>query len=77
VTVAGLLTGQDIIHALTGKRIGNLVLVPAGALKQDTDVFLDNMRLEQVEQALGVSVVKVGSFREILSVLRDAGRESR
>lgn len=77
VTVAGLLTGQDIMKALAGKRLGDLVLIPAGALKEDTDLFLDNMRLAQVEQALGVKVVKVGSFGEILSVLRDAGRELR
>ena len=77
VTVAGLLTGQDIVHALKEKRIGDLVLIPAATLKDDSDLFLDNMRLEQVEQALGVKVVKVGRFSEIVSVLRNAGRELR
>jgi len=77
VTVAGLLTGRDILQALDKKRLGDLVLIPASALQEDTDLFLDNMRLAQVEQTLGVNVVKVGSFRDILSVLRGAGREAR
>ena len=77
VTVAGLLTGRDILQALKGKRLGDLVVIPAGALKEDDDLFLDNMRLEQVEQALSVKVVKAGSFREILSALRGEGRESQ
>jgi len=70
VTVAGLLTGQDISRALTGKRLGDLVLVPASSLKEDEDVFLDNMRLEQLEQALTVKIRKVEKFSEIANILR-------
>jgi putative radical SAM enzyme (TIGR03279 family) len=70
VTVAGLLTGQDILRALTGKRLGDLVLLPSSALKEDEDLFLDNMRLEQLEQALSVKVRTVDSFSELVSVLR-------
>jgi putative radical SAM enzyme (TIGR03279 family) len=76
VTVAGLLTGQDILSALKGKRLGDLVLIPSGALKEDEDRFLDNMRLEQLEQALSVKVLKVESFSEVVNVLRGEGRRS-
>jgi putative radical SAM enzyme (TIGR03279 family) len=74
VTVAGLLTGQDILRALKGKRLGELVLIPSSALKEDDDVFLDNLRLEQLEQALSVKVVKTESFSEVVKVLRGEGR---
>ncbi len=76
VTVAGLLTGQDILRALKGKRLGDLVLISSSALKEDEDVFLDNMRLEQLEQALSVKVLKVESFSEVVNVLRGEGRRS-
>ncbi len=74
VTVAGLLTGQDIIRALKGKRLGDLVLIPSSALKEDEDLFLDNMRLEQLELMLSVKVRKAETFSELVSVLRGEGR---
>lgn len=77
VTVAGLLTGQDILRALKGKRLGDLVLIPAAALKEDEDVFLDNMRLEQLEQALSVKVLKAENFSDVMTVLRGERRPSR
>ncbi len=73
VTVAGLLTGRDILQALRGKRLGDLVLIPANALKEDEDVFLDNMTLEQLERALGVRIVPVEGFREMIGLLRGKG----
>jgi putative radical SAM enzyme (TIGR03279 family) len=74
VTVAGLLTGQDILRALKGKRLGDLVLIPASSLKEDEDVFLDNMHLEQLEHALSVKVLKGDSFKDIIDVLREKRR---
>jgi putative radical SAM enzyme (TIGR03279 family) len=71
VTVAGLLTGQDLLQALKGRRLGDLVLIPASALKEDEDVFLDNMRLEQLEQSLSVKIKKVEHFSEMVTILRE------
>jgi putative radical SAM enzyme (TIGR03279 family) len=76
VTVAGLLTGQDILQALKHKRLGDLILVPATALKEDENVFLDNMRIEDLERALSVRIVKAGSFKDIVTVLRDTRRRN-
>jgi putative radical SAM enzyme (TIGR03279 family) len=70
VTVAGLLTGQDILRALKGRRLGHLVVIPSGALKEDEDLFLDNMRLGQLEQALSVRVRKADTFGELVTMLR-------
>ncbi len=76
VTVAGLLTGRDILSALKGRRLGDLVMVPANVLKEDEDVFLDNMTLEQLEQALHVRIVPVEGFREMIGLLRGEGRKA-
>jgi putative radical SAM enzyme (TIGR03279 family) len=75
VTVTGLLTGRDIFRALQGKRLGDLVLVPAVALKNDEDVFLDNMSLAQLSRKLSIKVVKVENYRQMLAVLRSEGRQ--
>jgi NifB/MoaA-like Fe-S oxidoreductase len=74
VTVAGLLTGGDIMRSLKGKRLGGLVLVPANALREDDDVFLDGMKLQQLEQSLDVRIVKVEGFSSLIGLLRDEGR---
>lgn len=75
VTVTGLLTGGDILHALQGKRLGDMVLIPSSALKEDEDVFLDNMSLEELERHLHVKVFKVDGFKELITVLRGWGRD--
>ncbi|HXY55624.1 MAG TPA: DUF512 domain-containing protein [Nitrospirota bacterium] len=69
VTVAGLLTGGDILHALKGKRLGDMVLIPESALKEDDDVFLDGMRLDHLREMLMVNIHKAGTFGEILARL--------
>lgn len=75
VTVAGLLTGQDILKALRGRNPGALVVVPAHAVKEDEDVFLDNMTLAHLERALGAPVRTAGTLRELVAALR--GEEDR
>ncbi len=73
VTVAGLLTGGDIVHALKGKKLGDLVLIPANVLKDDEHIFLDNMSLDQMEDLLGVPVRIVTGFRNLVDILRGKG----
>jgi putative radical SAM enzyme (TIGR03279 family) len=73
VTVAGLLTGGDIVHALKGKKPGDLVLIPANVLKDDEHIFLDNMSLDQMENLLGVPVRTVSGFKNLVDILRGKG----
>ena len=40
ITVAGLITGQDLIAQLTGKNLGNYLLLPDVMLKNGEEVFL-------------------------------------
>ncbi len=63
VTVAGLITGGDLIKQLTPHKpeLGGSVIIPRAMLKADEDVFLDDVTLEQVSQALGVPVIPAGS----------------
>ncbi len=74
VTVAGLLTGGDILRALKGKRLGDMVMIPSNALKEDEDVFLDNMSLEELGHRLKAKALRVGSFGELAALLRCPGR---
>ncbi|MBQ9132238.1 MAG: DUF512 domain-containing protein [Clostridia bacterium] len=53
VTVAGLLTCQDVLDQLQGKTLGDELLFPAVMLKADEEVFLDDMTPADLSEALG------------------------
>lgn len=59
ITVAGLITGGDLIDQLRGKELGKRLLIPVNMLRHGEDVFLDDVTLVQVEEALGVPVTPV------------------
>lgn len=61
VTVTGLLTGTDILAQLQGRDLGGALLIPDVVLREGEDVFLDDMTLEQLQQSLGVPVIKIES----------------
>jgi putative radical SAM enzyme (TIGR03279 family) len=65
VTVAGLLTGKDVIRTLLDK-IENqeMLLVPDVVLKDRDDMFLDDITLKDMEEALGIPVRKIESTPE-------------
>ena len=56
ITVSGLITGQDIIAQLKGKELGSRLLLPCNMLKADEDVFLDDITVKEVSDALQVPV---------------------
>lgn len=57
ITVAGLITGRDIISQLSGKELGKTLILPSVMLRFERDMFLDDTRLEEISDALGVEVV--------------------
>ncbi|MHB8714002.1 MAG: DUF512 domain-containing protein, partial [Trichloromonadaceae bacterium] len=61
VTVTGLLTGTDILAQLQGRDLGGALLIPDVVLREGEDVFLDDMTLEQLQQSLGVPIIKIES----------------
>ena len=54
ITVAGLLTGSDMIAQLEGKPLGDLLLFPENSLRADGDLFLDDISPEEMSSRLGV-----------------------
>jgi putative radical SAM enzyme (TIGR03279 family) len=59
ITVAGLLTGQDIARALSGRPLGHVVLIPRVALTETKGVFLDDVTPEDLAHHVGVPVATV------------------
>lgn len=66
ITVTGLLTGQDLLTHLQGRDLGDGVLLPSLMLKQGDTVFLDDRRLEDVAQGLGVPLIRVTGIAGLL-----------
>ena len=61
ITVAGLVTGQDIINQLKDKELGDRLLIPDVMLRHENDRFLDDVTVEELSQALNVAVEIVSS----------------
>lgn len=68
ITVAGLITGRDLISQLEPFRgqLGSELIIPKTMLKADEPIFLDNTALSEVEQALGLPVKPIGDEPEDL-----------
>lgn len=61
ITVAGLLTGQDLYRQLKGKDLGERLLLPCSLLRSGEEVFLDDMSVDELKNALQVQIVIVNS----------------
>ena len=59
IVVAGLVTGGDLIDQLRGKELGSRLLIPENMLRAGENVFLDDVTLDEVSEALHVSVIPV------------------
>lgn len=51
ITVAGLVTGGDIINQMAGDKNSNIV-IPDCMLREDTDYFLDDVKIKDIEKEL-------------------------
>lgn len=60
VTVAGLLTGRDVVDQLRGRELGDLVVLPAVMFGGPQGQSLDEMLPREVGEALGRPVVVAG-----------------
>ncbi|MDD5953187.1 MAG: DUF512 domain-containing protein [Oscillospiraceae bacterium] len=61
ITVAGLVTGGDLIAQLEGRDLGDALLIPEVMLRHEKDLFLDDVSIEEVERRLGVPVKTVAN----------------
>lgn len=68
ITVAGLITGGDLISQLIVHKdeLGDVLLIPKTMLKADEPVFLDDVTVSEAEKRLGVKIVPVGDEPEDL-----------
>ena len=71
ITVAGLITGQDLIAQLKDKPLGERLLLPSCMFKSGEEVFLDDITKSEVEAALQipVNIVKSSGYDLVNAVL--------
>jgi NifB/MoaA-like Fe-S oxidoreductase len=67
VSVAGLLTGSDLVTAQECIS-GDFVIIPRNTLKSDEEIMLDGMKLEELAVKLGLPVypLDLKSFTQFL-----------
>ena len=56
ITVAGLITGQDLISQLKEQQLGESLLLPCNMLRSGEEVFLDDVTLSEVKESLQIKV---------------------
>ncbi len=77
ITVSGLITGQDLIAQLKeekeqGTDLGDTLIIPSNMLRMGEAVFLDDLTVSDVEQALNMKLVAVEqSGQELLDAILD------
>ncbi len=59
ITVAGLLTGRDYLTALSGRALGDAVLISRTSLRAEGDLFLCGMAKNELEKKLNTPVLTV------------------
>ena len=77
ITVAGLITGQDLIAQLKDKPLGSRLLLPECMLRSGEEVFLDDITRQEVENALQVPVnIVKSSGQDFVNAVLHASEES-
>ncbi len=70
VDVAGLITGQDLTAQLAGRELGERVYITNRMLKEDEDIFLDDMSLSQASSLIGTPIIPMkNSGADLLSAM--------
>lgn len=56
ITVTGLITARDLIAQLKGKELGEELLLSSAMLRRDSNVFLDDLTVDDVENELNIKI---------------------
>ena len=59
ITVSGLITGTDLREQLKNRELGEKILIPCNMLRSGEDVFLDDLTVDDIREALGTELVVV------------------
>ena len=77
ITVAGLITGRDLIAQLKDKPLGSRLLLPECMFRSGEEVFLDDITRQEVENALQVPVnIVKSSGQDFVNAVLHASEES-
>ena len=77
ITVAGLITGQDLIAQLKDKPLGSRLLLPECMFRSGEEVFLDDITRQEVENALQVPVnIVKSSGQDFVNAVLHASEET-
>lgn len=75
ITVAGLITGTDLIKQLSGKPLGERLLLPICMFRSGEDVFLDDLTRQDLQKALQVPVdIVKSSGQDLVNAVTNIGR---
>ena len=67
--VTGLLTGEDLINGLQNKDLGEAIYIPSIMLKLNTDLFLDDKKINEVENILNTKIRVLEDSNDIIDTL--------
>lgn len=67
VTVAGLLTGKDLLDYFQGRFVPGEIILPSVLLKENESVFLDGMSLENLAAMLKRTVLVASGPKELVA----------
>ena len=67
--VTGLLTGEDLIKGLQNKDLGDTIYIPSIMLKLNTDLFLDDKTIKEVENQLNTKIHVLDDSNDIINNL--------
>ncbi len=67
--VTGLLTGEDLICGLQNKDLGEAIYLPSIMLKLNTDLFLDDKKIKEVESQLNTKIHVLDDSNDIIDTL--------
>ena len=67
--VTGLLTGEDLIYGLKNKDLGEAIYIPSIMLKLNTDLFLDDKNIKDVENQLNTKIHILDDSNDIINTL--------
>ncbi|MBW9171149.1 DUF512 domain-containing protein [Clostridium estertheticum] len=85
ITVAGLLTGSDIIKQLTGEKLGEYLMLPSNMFKSGYElgsneqrIFLDNVTVSDLEKSLNTKVLICDySGEDLINIINQNSREAK
>ncbi|MFL0249924.1 DUF512 domain-containing protein [Clostridium neuense] len=76
ITVAGLLTGRDIIKYAKKSELGKYIILPENMLKDDEKIFLDDTSVKDMERELNRKIIICRSTGEdLIKLINESGRE--